>query len=61
MLQTIGLMLWAYCVARLLQVPVELKGDTGRGWHFTVSVVAILILSALAWSLVMTPTPAATP
>jgi len=52
MIQIVGLIVYVYCVARLVQVHVELQGpaaDKGlRFAHGAVSIVGCIVLSLLA-------------
>lgn len=64
MIQTIGLIVAAYALARLLQVPFELKRDENSGWDFVrlavvllVSAAGILAVGTLTYALLNAPAP----
>lgn len=57
MVQIIGLIIAVYCVARLIQVGIELPTTTaGRHFHYFVSAFALLALAVLTLMLLATST-----
>ena len=56
MLQIIGLIMGAYCVARLLQVPVQ-QSPKAMPWLWLVSVPTILLILVLTLGLLLTSAP----
>ena len=51
MIPSLALLVWAYVVARLLQVPIEFlaRDDTRRSWLAWISAIGILVASWALW------------